>query len=203
MLSFCSAFGGMLTLQRQRSFTFALVRLNAMLSQNTCLGHRQSFYLWRLNAARCAIRAFSFEPGHSDLAFIVHSSCRLSSSMLLRSYPTPPRLRFACLAAALPSFKVWRRVKASCPSSPPLTHASFMATCEDLARVVHASPCLRRLAFRGLLCHLLTLPVRRGAFISSFKPLFLKLRTLLGRKRVAFFLCWGSQISLQCSAGGS
>lgn len=28
-----------------------------------------------------------------------------------------------------------------------------------------------------------------------FQAPFLKLRTLLGRKRVAFFLCWGSQIS--------
>lgn len=36
MLSFGSAFSGMLTLQLQRSFTFALVRLNAVLSQNTC-----------------------------------------------------------------------------------------------------------------------------------------------------------------------
>lgn len=100
-------------------------------------------------------------PDHSDLSFIMHSACRLSLMQLCSSL-TALWLRIAWLEVFSPVSLLRCRAlrletdEGMCPSSLTLTHASFVATCEYLACVLPASPCLQHLAFHRLLCHLLT-----------------------------------------------
>lgn len=174
------------------------------------LCHPQSFYLSRLNAARCAIRAFSFEPGHSDLAFIMHSSCRLSSFDAVAQLPNTA-LAEARVAAGVFS-----------PVSPLRCGALRLETGEGVVPLLaSAYSCIFYSNVRGsgpcCACFALftALGIPRAAlsladiacapwrFHFLFQAPFLKLRTLLGRKKGGFLFVLRKPNILQCSAGGS